>query len=59
MPTQDDFAATYQNMSDGQLLETANEGGLASEIGQGFSLGIRNPRHKSGFSPRGMLSYVT
>lgn len=31
METQADFAATYGNMSDGQLLETANEGGLVPE----------------------------
>ncbi|MGA1983010.1 MAG: hypothetical protein ABSG84_11180 [Acidobacteriaceae bacterium] len=31
MNTQADFATTYQNMSDGQLLETANEGGLVDD----------------------------
>ena len=51
MPTQADFAATYQNMSDGQLLETANQGGLASEIGQGFSLGIPRPATNRASAP--------
>jgi hypothetical protein len=65
MPTQADFAATYQNMSDGQLLETANQGGLIPEAHQALTqeLHRRNlkpsdlPRHKE--SPRERLQGET
>jgi len=32
-----DFATTYENMSDGQLLQTANEGGLVDEAKQALA----------------------
>jgi hypothetical protein len=54
MNTQTDFAKTYESMSDGQLLQIANEGGLVDEAKQILAeeLHRRNlepgdlPRHK-------------
>lgn len=36
-----DFANTYENMSDGQLLQTANEGGLVDEAEQALANELR------------------
>jgi len=37
MPTQADYAATYRNMHDGQLLQRANEDGLVDEAKQALA----------------------
>jgi len=52
METQANFAATYQHMSDGQLLEMANEGGLIPEAQQALSDELHRRKLKKTDLPR-------
>jgi hypothetical protein len=47
-----DFTATYQHMSDGQLLQTANEGGLIPEAHQALTEELHRRNLKSGDLPK-------
>jgi hypothetical protein len=57
MLTQADFAATYQNMSDGQLLQTANESGLIPEAYQALTQELHRLNLKKTDLPRHMESH--
>jgi hypothetical protein len=52
MNSHTDYAKTYENMSDGQLLQTANEGGLVDEAKQTLAEELRRRNLKAGDLPR-------
>jgi hypothetical protein len=52
MDTPAEFAATYQHMSDGQLLQTANEGALIGEARQALHDELHRRNLKPGDLPR-------
>ena len=53
MDTPAEFAATYQHMSDGQLLQTANEGGLIPEAHQALTEEL----HRRNLKPADLRRY--